>query len=189
VLQALVEQQIKATGLKKTELLERLGYQSITKGNARFANFLQKGTANVAWLRQVASALDLDFDNLVKANRATQLSHFSDLQYQPDAAFRPHLEILVAERNLPEALWVLQYHEWKIILPSGLRHRDNQNEWEEVKQIFRRYYEERNGWCLKSKITGYRYHRQAESCLDFNLEDCVTYMGKTPKCEFDFTFD
>ena len=164
VLQRVVQDEMNALGLKRSELIQRMGYKNISKGLRRLDALLDTLEGSERFLPLLQFALSIPDEKLQAAVSELQ----EQLMAAERAVFKPIIQVIPTRRPSPVFVAALVPKLLNIAVPEDLSSLSVEEEMSIVCDLYRKHREEYQGW---AKGKGIVYHRSYDESFEFD-QDC-----------------
>ena len=169
-LKALVLAAMQEKGMKPSQLVQAIGYTNITKGMRRLKTYLDTLAApSEEFVVSLLSILDINGVAYAKAVTTT-------LDMMNDRArknFRPYLQIHLGIRITPVFVACIIQNRCRIPVPEDFKQHPFSEEIDAVIALYQETLESdlfSGESMLRSRVTGFRYHRESHYCLVFDAD-------------------
>lgn len=181
MLATLIDSQLFRRGQTRLCFVKELGVKDEELALRNFNRLLQEGTQNEAGLKRLAEKLELDAQQLARANRVTVLLNATR---QTRTAFVPYIEfVLQGYEEKPDSAMLLSQDQWKFVLPAAESEEEQgQRDFSGARRLYKKQFIAAKGRCLGRRIEGFRYYWAKDQAIEFDIYGLVKVIvpGREP---------
>jgi hypothetical protein len=176
-------EEMKMRGIKRSELVFRLGYANINKGLRALDLCIKQGDPHPFVVQNLHTALSVDHSVIAKVLEITEQQRLDEQEARARKYFRPHLWI-ITERERPTSITMALFSgmtEKRVGLPPDINALPFEDQLEIAELVVLKHYAEHKGnWHFFGKIVGYYFFHSFRENVRYDIDGNVEKKETTP---------
>ena len=174
----LVDARMREKGIKRSQLIQTMGYSNIAKGLKRLDLYLSTLHApSEQFVDSMLSALDISGVQFMNASNATTRQMRAAAEKQRQSHFTPHIQLLPTFMSGPWFVRSFIVQQCRCTVPAHLQSLPFAEEIAEVQRLYRNHCEVVG---RPDRVRGFQYHRTPDHYLQFDHDGILKEIASMP---------